>query len=242
MATRSVDKSASASQSPVLIVAAMSRELGALRRKRPAGISIIETGEGMKNAADALGRWFEKNNASAVVATGFAGALSPQLQIGDMVIAREIHAGNQVISVKESNLLRAVERVKIDNRAIHFGVAITVDQIIVTAEAKRRLAEGFARNEIACVDMESFAVAQECSRRGIPFLIVRAITDAMNEDLPVDFNRCRAADGRINSLRVMRAALARPRAIKGWSRLMERSDFCADSLAEFVARVVKEIN
>jgi len=38
------------------------------------------------------------------------------------------------------------------------------------------------------VDMESAAIGEIAQGHGLPFLIIRAISDGVNEDLPVDFN------------------------------------------------------
>ncbi|HEY9233277.1 MAG TPA: hypothetical protein VIS78_14085, partial [Blastocatellia bacterium] len=72
----------------------------------------------------------------------------------------------------------------------------------------------------------------------MPYLIVRAISDAFNEDLPVDFNRCRDRDGRVSPRKVVQAALARPRAFKGLMALSRRADLCAGNLAAFIRQLL----
>ena len=89
-------------------------------------------------------------------------------------------------------------------------------------------------NEIGIVDMESTAIAGVCARRGLPFLIVRSITDLLDEDLPLNFNLYRGEDGRVVSARVVKAALLRPRALSGLMELRRRSELCAQRMADFV--------
>jgi adenosylhomocysteine nucleosidase len=238
MATSSVERETCEGAVPLLVVAALARELAALGRERPVGVALIETGEGIRNAERAVRSWLDRRTARAVLGIGFAGALSPSLRAGDLVIAREVRGGDREGESFASStaLLSAAGLVRIEG--LHFGTAITVDRIVGEANAKRELAALLARGEIGCVDMESSAVARVCNERGLPFLIVRSITDLLDEDLPIDFNRCRGADGRVSAQRVMRAALARPRSFKGLLELKRSSDLCAERLAAFVRRLL----
>ncbi len=53
----------------------------------------------------------------------------------------------------------------------------------------------------------------------IPFLIARSISDTFDEDLPLDFNRCRTSDGRVSRRKVIQSLIWRPRALKGIDRI-----------------------
>jgi len=222
----------------LLVVAALARELEPLGREPRAGVALIETGEGTGNAERAIRSWLERRNARAVLGIGFAGALSDSLRVGDCVIACEVRGPDRdgETFAASSNLLSAAELVGIGG--LRFGIAITVDEIVVEAAAKRRLAALLSKDKIGCVDMESIAIARVCSERGIPFLIVRAITDLLDEDLPVDFNRCRTVDGRVSAQKVIRAALLRPRSFKGLLELNRRSEVCAEKLASFIRQLL----
>lgn len=242
MATSSVEQETCEAAGPLLVVAALARELAPLVREARADVALIETGEGIRNSERAVRSWLDQRAACAVLGIGFAGALSPSLAVGDLVIARSVRgadrAGESFIS--SPVLLSAAGQVRIEG--MHFGAAITVDEIVGEASAKRRLATLLARDEIGCVDMESSAIARACGERKLPFLIVRSITDLLDEDLPLDFNRCRTVDGRVSAQRVIRAALARPRSFKGLLELKRRSDQCAERLAAFVRQLLCSIH
>src|SRR6187551_1606882 len=51
---------------------------------------------------------------------------------------------------------------------------VTVNELVATPEAKRRLAD---RTGAEAVDMESAEVAAVCAEHGVPFLAVRAVSD-----------------------------------------------------------------
>ncbi|HEX8088091.1 MAG TPA: hypothetical protein VF762_04520 [Blastocatellia bacterium] len=223
---------------PLLVVAALGRELAPLGRQSLADLALMETGEGARNAERSVRSWLNRRSARAVLCIGFGGALSDSLRPCDLVIAREVRgASREGESFASSQaLLSAAGQVEI--QGVSFGTAITVGEIACEANAKRRLASLLARDEIGCVDTESSAVARVCGERGVPFLTVRSITDLLDEDLPVDFNRCRASDGGVSSRRVIRAAFARPQSFRGLLELKRRSDQCAERLAAFVRQLL----
>lgn len=226
-------------EAPILVVAALSRELAELARESHPALALLETGEGIVNAERHLEAWLEQRRARTVLSIGFAGALSSSLKAGDVVIADEVRDSS---APPDAKLLSAARRVRADGSWIHFGVAMTSNEILWKAQSKRALAESLAVDEIGFVDMESMAIARVCGRRGLPFLVARSITDLLDEDLPLDFNQFRNSDGRVDSKRVMKAALVRPGALRGLWQLRKRSQLCAERMAEFVSRLVPLIS
>jgi adenosylhomocysteine nucleosidase len=227
-----IKRAAESAGPPVLVVAALKRELAAIARDANPALALLDTGEGPSNAARALLAWLDAQRVRAVINVGLAGALADSLQAGDMVIAREIRGADGLFDAAASPLFQAATRLG----NVRVGTAVTVDQIVCKATDKRRLAESLSVREIAWVDMESAAIAAVCDKLQIPYLVVRAISDRLDEDLPVDFNRCRDASGRVSPRRVVQAALARPRAFKGLLELRRRADLCAGNLASFIRR------
>lgn len=226
----------------VLVVAALGRELAALRREAHPRVALLETGEGCKNAGQAARSWLDAETPQAVLGIGFAGALSRSLDVGALLVARECRSSTGESVATTPTLVEAARRIPADGLAVAFGVTLTVDEVVCQAEGKRRLALTLATGELGCVDMESFAVARACAERRIPFLIVRCVSDLFAEDLPVDFNRCRGADGRVNNLKVIASAIGRPSSIKGLLELRKRAMVCSEKLANFVRRLLSEID
>lgn len=222
-------------ESPILVVAALGRELRALSRKPHAELELLETGEGVTNAERSLEAWLEQGSARAVLSIGFAGALSTELQVGDLVVAKTVHGSN---AAPDSELLAAAARVRLEG-AVHFGTALTSERILWQASEKRALAAALGARDIGFVDMESAAIATVCARRGVPFLIARSVSDLLDEDLPLDFNQCRDQGGRVSSSKVMKAALLRPSSFGGLLELRRRSEICAERMAEFVLEFVR---
>jgi adenosylhomocysteine nucleosidase len=221
-------------EAPILVVAALSYELEGLTRATPNGLAFLETGEGVANAERHLDAWLAQNAARAVLSIGFAGALSSSLQTGEVVVSTRVRNSE----TQPDPILLALARCVQFDAPVRFGAALTSNVILWQAESKRALGSECDPNEVAFVDMESTAIAGVCGRRGVPFLIIRSISDPMDEDLPLNFNLYRNRDGRVDSKRVVKAALLRPSAFKGLLELRRRSRLCAGRLSEFIQRLV----
>jgi adenosylhomocysteine nucleosidase len=227
-----------AKQAPLLVVAALSYELQKLNSVGRSGLAVLETGEGIQNAERQLEAWLQQNDARAVLSIGFAGALSESLQPLDVVVAREIRDSK---AKPDQTLISNAQQLQL-GFPVRVGLAVTSDEIVWLAKSKRSLARSIDESEIGFVDMESTAIAEVCARRRLPFLIARSITDLLDEDLPLDFNLYRNEDGRVDSKKVMKAALRKPSSVKGLLELRKRSNLCAERLAKFVISLSEILN
>ena len=73
----------------------------------------------------------------------------------------------------------------IDKPVVHEGLITSGDQFISTAFELSQINNRLP--DVLAVEMEGAAVAQVCFEFGVPFAIVRTISDNENEDSPVDF-------------------------------------------------------
>lgn len=109
----------------------------------------------------------------------------------------------------------------------------SIDRVAVTATEKRELRE---RTGAAAVDMESAAIAGKASAWGVPFFAIRAVSDTAQEDMPLDFNLYRGADGRFSRFRIALAALTRPFSrVPALLRLDRNCRMAAESLGDYFA-------
>jgi adenosylhomocysteine nucleosidase len=233
MATFSVNSSVTSLCASWAVIAALRRELRDLRRLARKDLVFLEAGVGTDNAAERITRFLDKQKVDFVLGTGMAGALSPHLGVGDLVIVERV-IGPSTTLMSWPQLCSFAKLVRPDGVDIHWGVAVTTNEFICKASRKRSLAGALGVSEAGCVDMESWAVARVCTERRIPFLIVRAISDGFEEDLPLDFNRCRDSRGDLDMLKLGSATLRRPGSLKGLWQLRGRSILCSQRLAWFV--------
>jgi adenosylhomocysteine nucleosidase len=232
MATFSVNSNVASHTISWVVIAALRRELRDLRRLGHQDLVFLEAGVGTDNATERLSKFLEKERADFVLGAGMAGALSPQLGVGDLVIVERVIGPSPLLTLPQ--LCSLAKLVRPDGVDIHLGTAVTTNEFICEASRKRSLAAALGAGEVGCVDMESWAVATVCTERRIPFLIVRSISDLFEEDLPLDFNRCRNSHGDLDMLKLGSATLRRPSSLKGLWQLRGRSILCSQRLAWFV--------
>ena len=173
---------------------------------------LIANGPGPRLVERALNE-MRKQEVDRILSVGFCGALDPALQIGDIVVSGEVPKGLQASFVQ--------------------GDVVSVDRVAFTAREKCDLR---AATGAAVVEMESAAVAQKAREWDVPFGCVRVVSDVAGEDLPLDFNRYRDADGRFERTRIALAALGRPfTVLPKLVRLDRNCRRAAERLGEFLA-------
>jgi adenosylhomocysteine nucleosidase len=175
---------------------------------------LIANGPGPRLVARALDREHDgRPDVERILSVGFCGALDPSLRIGDIVVSGEIPNGVGASFVR--------------------GDVVSVDRVAITVREKCDLR---AATGAAVVEMESAAVAQKAREWDVPFGCVRVVSDAAGEDLPLDFNLYRDADGRFERTRIALAALGRPfTVLPGLVRLDRHCRRAAERLGEFLA-------
>jgi adenosylhomocysteine nucleosidase len=219
------------------ILSALKTESAILQPMNLPGVLLAETGIGPQNALRAIRKLVDEKPIGGIIHIGFAGALTTKLHLGDIVLLSSAESIDGVQSVALGSEDKIAKAFSVESRWTS-GVCITCDRIIAVANDKRALAELRPEGEITCVDMESAPVAEYCQKQNLPYIGIRAITDALDEDLPLDLNECRGRDGNIDTMRVMWAAVHHPSSIAGLMELRRRAHNCADTLAKCVANVV----
>ena len=132
-------------------------------------VLIMETGIGRGNVNNALD-WLLAKPAfgrvpyepSLLIFAGFAGALTADFHIGDIVLADEVvNENGQTWKTTWPPDLPGENWKPV----LHRGRLVSVDQLIGEPESKRKV---FHVHGAIAVDMESAAFAERCSRAGVP--------------------------------------------------------------------------
>jgi adenosylhomocysteine nucleosidase len=230
---------------PILIVTALAEELEPLRRTAPlltflsrlgsSPVIAACTGDGAQNASRGVTSLLRSNRFSALVGVGVAGSLSPELRVGDLIVAEEVRDGDGVAPPPELSLVERAVRA-----GARRGTLVTVRAPLVSSKGKAALGQRLGRNAVAAVDMESAAWARTATAAGVPYVVVRAITDGFDEDLPAFLVECLGDDGGMDRNRVARRALARPGSLIHLLGMRSRVRAGAGHLASFLEDFFRE--
>jgi adenosylhomocysteine nucleosidase len=181
----------------------------ALREGR-VSLSFSLCGIGKVAAAMTVTRIVERERPDAIVFTGVAGGLGPGVHRGDVVVGsqflqhdldaspifpryevpltgRSRFDADQALTAR---LVAAASRIGSGwgawRGAVHHGLIVSGDRFVsTTAEAlalQDRLPEALA------VEMEGAAIAQVCHAYGMPYAVVRSISDRADDEAHGDFN------------------------------------------------------
>src|SRR5262249_48174695 len=162
------------------------------------------------------------------------GALCPELQIGDVVLATEVR-GKTALSPPSSLSALAQD---LAFPWLKNGIVASSPMVLTKAREKQRLAEVLQADQPVCADMESWSIANFCSENRIPFLVARAITDAYDQDLPLDFNLLEGKGESNLNTTVLVNMLKHPHSIPGVIHLWQASRICSERLGTFVDQLL----
>lgn len=146
----------------------------------PEGAMLLLSGIGAKRARLAAQTLLE-NGATALISWGFAGGLDPSLSPGSLILPESILAKDQSpycvdLTWRESLCDRLKPRVD-----LHGGVLAESPVVLASYDEKIAL---FQRTGARAVDMESASIALVAKEAGVPFLVIRAISDAAKVGIP----------------------------------------------------------
>jgi len=167
------------------IVAALEREVAPLFKDEPWETSIVRMGErelrireragvlvicggigaAAARAAAELLHQHTKGELAGYISAGYAGALTPELKVGDVV-----QPGHVVAPDGKQHAAHGPD-----------GILVSSDSVASGAGAKHDLA---IRHSAKAVDMEAHAVADFATLHQLPCVVIKVISDEHDSDLP----------------------------------------------------------
>jgi len=155
----------------------------------------------------------EKFGCSTLLFSGVAGAINPNLKIGDLIIADKLCQHDLDISifghdfgyvpegakfVESDEKLREIakEVASKNNLSVIEGTIATGDQFVASNERKEFISSNFQADAL---EMEGASVAVVCDALNVPFFILRAISDTANDDAGVDFDEFMVGSAKISA-------------------------------------------
>lgn len=164
---------------------------------------VVQCGVGKVNAALCAQILCTAYGVTHLVNTGIAGSLCADLDIADLLVSRDamyhdfdcVHFGypygkvpgmDTVTFPADETLMayafQAAETVNPGHTKI--GRVASGDQFVADKEKKAFIIE---KTQALCTEMEGAAIAQTACRNGVPFVILRAISDKADDSAEMDY-------------------------------------------------------
>jgi len=163
--------------------------------------------------------------ARCLVSFGIAGGLDPDLRPGDVILTDAVVGEAEAWRGGMQPLLGELAR-RVGARD---GPVFGAGAILATPAAKARLHRDTGA---LAVDLESAAVARAAAARGIPFVVLRAIADPAERDLPSAALLPLGAGGRPGYFRILRSVWRQPGQLPGLAGLAREARQALAALAE----------
>jgi adenosylhomocysteine nucleosidase len=151
-------------------------------------IHLCKTGVGPKRSAYRLERILTELSPSHILVIGYAGALHPELKLGDLAIGRRASAfGESKAPLEKIQLIGAWElagSAELLSLARGAGLpaqvveVLTSPYIIGAPDQKHLLHQRF---HASAIDMETASLARVAAHHGIPISCVRAVSDEADD-------------------------------------------------------------
>ncbi len=162
-----------------------------------------------------------------IIYVGFAGALTDDLSVGDVVLATEVRD-------LDGNRWPAAPLLENATARYRRGAILSSPHMVGDPQMKREL--GRVQKAVA-VDMESATFARVCTERGVRFACGRVISDDINTSLSPQLVSL-LAGGRASPWRVLWALVRRPTLVKEFMRLGRDTRLASERLGVALAELL----
>ena len=191
-------------------------------------IEVLHTGVGERVCRQRLGKFLDDQRFDLLISTGFAGALNDELQVGDLLLAKNF----STVDLDE-------RRSSFSRLPIHMADLLTAPTLIDSSDDRSKLAR---TSGAAAVDMETEFIARVCAAHAIPLLSLRVITDTRREPFPAPAHILfDVATQRTDLPKLAAFFLTHPNRIPGLLQFARRIAHARKTLAEALVAIVREL-
>ena len=166
-------------------------------------VVVVQCGVGKVNAAMCTQSLCDCFGVTHLVNTGIAGSLCADLDIADLVVSKDamyhdfdcVHFGYEMGRVPGMDVtafpadekmaalaFAAAEKVNPGHTKV--GRVASGDLFVAERKAKERIIQ---RTGALCTEMEGAAIAHTAYRNGVPFVVIRAISDKADDSAEMDY-------------------------------------------------------
>ncbi len=166
-------------------------------------IVLVESGIGKVMSAMSVAVLADRFQVDAVINTGSAGAVADGIAVGDVVIADKLAYHDVDVTAfgyEYGQMARQPLYFESDGKFIsliqeslskldqtwHLGLIATGDSFVAGDDKIARIKSHFP--QVLAVEMEGAAIGQAAQALGLPFLVIRAMSDNANHEASISFD------------------------------------------------------
>lgn len=183
---------------------------------------FVLSGMGMQRAKTAAQALVDQG-VSGLLSVGFAGALSPDLKCGTVLLPKLVRSQGEAWPTTPHWHAKCCELLQQPTMSAELW---TAPGVLAGPAQKQKI---FDAHGALAVDMEAAALARVAHVVGLPFMAIKIVLDEYQDALP-DLSECIDADGRASLARLSARVLQRPGVGLQLMRLAQRYRFAARSL------------
>ncbi|ELY3837795.1 5'-methylthioadenosine/S-adenosylhomocysteine nucleosidase [Cronobacter turicensis] len=180
-------------------------------------VALLKSGIGKVSAAMGATLLLEHCKPDVIINTGSAGGLAPSLKVGDIVVSDEVRYHDADVTAfgyeygqmagcpaafKADEKLIAAAQETIEQLNLHAvrGLVVSGDAFINGSVNLAKIRHNFP--QAIAVEMEATAIGHVCHNFGVPFVVVRAISDIADQQSHLSFEEFLAVAAKQSSLMV----------------------------------------
>ncbi|WP_462412298.1 5'-methylthioadenosine/S-adenosylhomocysteine nucleosidase [Neobacillus sp. Marseille-QA0830] len=170
-----------------------------------ADVILLRSGIGKVNAAMSTTILLEKYKPDCIINTGSAGGLNPDLNVGDVVFSTEVRHHDVDVTafgyeygqvpqlpaafLADEKLVKTAETAAkdLDKFKIEKGLIVSGDSFIEDPKRAEFIRGKFG--DLQAVEMEAAAIAQVAHQFGVPFVIIRSLSDIAGKQSEISFDQ-----------------------------------------------------
>ena len=166
-------------------------------------VVLVQSGIGKVMSAMSVAVLADHFQVEAIINTGSAGALAEGIAVGDVVIADKLvyhdvdvtafgyayghMAGQPLYFDSDKNFITRIQtNLSQLEQTWHLGLIATGDSFIAGDDKIASIKSHFP--DVLAVEMEGAAIAQAAQVLGLPFLVIRAMSDNANHEASISFD------------------------------------------------------
>jgi nucleoside phosphorylase len=191
---------------------------------------LVETGMGQKQLRKALELGLKSDSFDLILSTGFAGSLWQQFSVGQVLLGERFVLWQPSSNPEVAETLHFRPATQLDHFCCEYQVEKA--QIVTVEQTQNKMAISQLVAPIPSImDMESTLVAQTAFQKGIPFICLRSISDALGDEIDYSLDAISDAGGRVQIAKVLRTVINKPALMGSFYASWQRSRKAAHNLA-----------